>query len=340
MIIPAILLAIFIVLISIYIIELRSRLDFFKRQNIPGPPGRLFFGHCLTLWTAISPIRLIQNWTRQYGSIYGIFEGAQPVYVVSDVNFLQEVYIKQFSCFHSRRKNFLNEGFKSMGAHLFSANANQWRRQRHVINPTFTAMKLKLMTPLIRKCIESMIAKVEQINGKEFNIYDCYRRLTMDVICKKIEIVHSFNDVSSFLGHCAFGIDTDLQNDPDNIYLKKSLACFAIDSEKTLLVRLSKLVPNLSSFFAIFIQTFVNLNFKLFHWFPSLMNRSTGFAPVWIVTNVEQVVKKRLSSGEKRQDLLQLMIDAAVDEEVKVNLDPIKFSSHFSFFFRIMTMTN
>jgi cytochrome P450 family 3 subfamily A len=106
------------------------------------------------------------------------------MYVVSDIDFLQEVFIKQFSMFHSRRTNFLSNLSKSKGAHLFNAHASQWRRQRHVINPTFTTLKLKTMTPLMNKCIESMLMKVNEMNGSEFNIFTLYQRLTMDVICK------------------------------------------------------------------------------------------------------------------------------------------------------------
>ena len=73
---------------------------------------------------------------------------------------------------------------KSNAASVGSASGNQWRRQRHVINPTFTAAKMKMMTPLINKCIQSMMTKVDQSIGNEFNIFPLYKRLTMDVICK------------------------------------------------------------------------------------------------------------------------------------------------------------
>jgi len=97
---------------------------------------------------------------------------------------LQEIFIKQFSTFHSRRTNFFTNILETKGASLFTAHANQWRRQRHVINPTFTTLKLKTMVPLINKCIESMIVKLNEMNGSEFNIYALYKRLTMDVICE------------------------------------------------------------------------------------------------------------------------------------------------------------
>jgi len=60
--------------------------------------------------------------------IYGIFEGTGPIYVVSDVDFLQEVLIKQFSIFHSPHNNFLDRMLKSNAASVFSSYGNQWRR--------------------------------------------------------------------------------------------------------------------------------------------------------------------------------------------------------------------
>jgi cytochrome P450 family 3 subfamily A len=109
------------------------------------------------------------------------------MYVVSDVDFLQEVYIKQFSSFHS---HFLSNIFRietNGKISLFLANGAKWRRQRHVINPTFSSAKLKLMSPLVNGCIEAMLDKVSQMvnnEDKEINIYELYKRLTMDVICK------------------------------------------------------------------------------------------------------------------------------------------------------------
>ena len=178
------LLTIVICLFVFYLWILKSQYDYFIHRNISGPPSRFFFGHYLTLWNTSSYSRQIQEWTRQYGSIYGLFEGTRPLYVVSDIDFLQEIFIKQFSIFHSRRLNFYINILKSNGVNLFTAQDSQWRRQRHVINPTFTALKLKTMAPLMNKCIDSMMMKFSQMNGNEFDIYPYYKRLTMDVICK------------------------------------------------------------------------------------------------------------------------------------------------------------
>ncbi|CAF1153044.1 unnamed protein product [Rotaria sordida] len=77
---------------------------------------------------------------------------------------------------------------------IFFSSGSKWRRQRQVISPTFSASKLKMMSPLINGCINDFEKKlpIHAENGDEFNIYLYYKRMTMDVICR-----------------CAFGIDTD-----------------------------------------------------------------------------------------------------------------------------------
>lgn len=187
MIITTVLFTCVVCLIVAYLWRINKSYEYFKLRNIPGPPSRFFFGHYKDLWSAKSVSRQYQEWSRQYGSIYGLFAGRTPMYVVSDVDFLQEVYIKQFSSFHSRRLPILLRLQKGNKIHLLGATGLRWRRQRYVINPTFSAAKLKLMVPLINKCIESMLKKLSEIpsdNNHEINIYTLYKRMTMDVICK------------------------------------------------------------------------------------------------------------------------------------------------------------
>jgi cytochrome P450 family 13 len=182
-----ILITILICLIAVYLWTINNRYNYFKRLGIPGPPHRFFFGHFKDLWAASSFSKQIQTWTKQYGSIYGLFEGTRPMYVVSDVDFLQEVYIKQFSSFHSRRLPIILRLQTGNKIHVLGATGARWRRQRHVINPTFSTGKLKLMSPLVNESIEAMLTKLTEIvhnKNTEINIYELYKRMTMDVICK------------------------------------------------------------------------------------------------------------------------------------------------------------
>ncbi|CAF4512437.1 unnamed protein product, partial [Rotaria sp. Silwood2] len=238
-------------------------------RGISGPPYHFFFGHYKTLWSTKAFSKQIQEWTRQYGSIYGLFLGRRPMYVVSDVDFLQEVYIKQFSSFHSRMLSTIFRTETDGKIHLFRTTGETWRRQRHVINPTFSSSKLKSMSPLVNECIAAMLNKISQITDdkqKEINIYELYKRLIMDVICR-----------------CAFGIDTDMQNDTNNIYLKK-----------------------LAEFLENFRPTLVKL-------LPVLNDYVQEVSALWLINRVQEVVDLRIQSSStsiKRTDLLQLMMDA------------------------------
>ena len=193
MILTFILLGGLVTLLIYYYWTLKLFYKYFERRNIPGPPPKLFFGHYLSLWSTPLFARQIPEWTQQYGSIYGIFQGTTPIYIVSNVDFLQEVFIKQFSIFHSRPLNFLIKMIRARAApSLFTSPANHWRRQRHIINPTFSATKLKMMNPLIHKCIYSLMNKLDQQKQNEFNIFVLYKRLTLDVICKLIILFLTF----------------------------------------------------------------------------------------------------------------------------------------------------
>ncbi|CAF4579168.1 unnamed protein product [Rotaria sp. Silwood1] len=78
-----------------------------------------------------------------------------------------------------------------------NATGLRWKRQRFVINPTFSSAKLKQMTPLIHRRVFTFMKKMseESNKGQPFDIYAYYNRFTMDTIWS-----------------CAFGIDTDVQN--------------------------------------------------------------------------------------------------------------------------------
>lgn len=182
----------------LYLRALHARYSYFQQHNIPTPSFAFFFGHFKAMWSSEQLTRQLQRWTQQYGSIYGLFLGTRPMYVVSDVNFLQEVFIKQFSSFHSRRVPFLMRTLNHHYTHLLAATGAVWQRQRHVLNPAFTAAKLKGMTSTIYECIDSLTRKLEEQDG-EVNIYTLYKRLTMDVICKSLSIKHcTIHSVTSF----------------------------------------------------------------------------------------------------------------------------------------------
>ena len=187
---PIILLSIFAGLLVYYLFSLKQRYQYFSQRNIPTPPFEFFFGHIRMLWKAPFYHRQLENWTKRYGKIYGLYEGTVPMFVVSDLDFLQEVFVKQFSVFSARKASL----FDGLFSNVFLSFGPAWRRQRHLINPSFTAAKLKTMSPLINGCISSLMEKLSNHaeNGDEFDIHQYYKRMSMDVICKSLSIAFSF----------------------------------------------------------------------------------------------------------------------------------------------------
>ncbi|CAF1362239.1 unnamed protein product [Adineta ricciae] len=295
--------ALFLILFNLtfyYLFLRKLRYQYFHRRGIPTPPFRFFFGHMKTLWNVPSFHRQLESWTQQYGKIYGIYQGATPTFVVSDPDFLQEVFVKQFLNFPARREILAGNRFKN----VFSSAGATWRQHRHVINPTFSAAKLKMMSPLINGCITNAMEKLSNHaeSGEDFNIYTYYKRMTMDVICR-----------------CAFGIDTDLQNNPDNIYFKKVEEIFARSFRLNPAVKFSQLVPEMAClvgklvFILAAVRAFVNI-----YILPLVTKNQIYELPnTWLFNRLNPIIEQREQTPTSRVDVLQLMLQVMTDQKIQ-----------------------
>jgi cytochrome P450 family 13 len=182
--IPIFLLCIILFLVA-YLIY--NRFCYFSNRSIPSPPiSSIIFGHLSDLWSADSYSEQLRKWTRQYGSIYGLFEGTRPIYVISDIKLIEEVFTTQFTRFHCRRLSLANRILGKEYFNVLSANiAHLWKRQRKILNPTFSGAKLRRLLPTVETCVNIFLERLAlTTNGTIINIYEIYKRLTMDVICK------------------------------------------------------------------------------------------------------------------------------------------------------------
>ena len=175
------------------IFTLKARYSYFRLRDISGPLPTFFFGHFDTIWATRSYSHQLQSYTRQFGSVYGIFEGTRPFYVVSDVDFLQQVFIQQFLSFNSHRVSFLHQLCKTV--HLVSVEPTRWRQQRHAINPAFSAAKLKLVTPHVDQCIESLMKKLSEMKDKLDGIWAALI-LQNTVRCARFAEIDGFSNYS------------------------------------------------------------------------------------------------------------------------------------------------
>ena len=283
-----------------YLWHIRKVYDFFSRTGIPGPPPLLFFGNFLEIIKTRGPSIAIKQWTEKYGHVFGYFEGHTPILVISDPDILQDVFIKSFSKFHSRRPSpFVSSEVKAVS--LFSSIGLRWKRQRFVLNPTFSSAKLKQMSPLIHHSIEMLMTKLaEQCSrGEPFDIYTYFKRFTMETIWS-----------------CGFGLDTDMQNNVNNPYLVQSQAMFSQNRFRQVVLILVALLTELQGMWASIFQLIGIISYWLRRYIPVTKQFIDESPSTWIKKQANQVIEKRKQIGPTgRTDLLQLMLESMSEED-------------------------
>lgn len=305
----------FICLLGSYLVHIRRCYLVFKQLGINGPRPKFLLGNIPDLVRTKRMSICIRNWTNEFGNIYGYFEGHTPILVVSDPDILHEIFVRNFSKFHSRRQFPLEDRRITKGVHLFSATGDQWRRQRSIINPTFSPLKMKRMLPIIEDCITTLITKLEEstkTSSEGFDIYRFYKCLTMDLIWR-----------------CCFGIKTDMQNDPEDPFLKRSQEVFAREKSVYITTLLSIFIPELQSLWVACHCWINNVKARLRSILPMGQKLIDDDPNEWLKDNVDYFLKKASDYREKNSDvnynipkstdLINLMLDATQRNSMELN---------------------
>ncbi|CAN8007570.1 unnamed protein product, partial [Ixodes pacificus] len=75
--------------------------SYFKDLGIPGPKPNLFWGN-LREYHEKDLFQTVKKWCKQYGDVFGFYNGDAPMLVVRDFEFLEYVFVKNFSNFTGR----------------------------------------------------------------------------------------------------------------------------------------------------------------------------------------------------------------------------------------------
>ncbi|CAB3404524.1 unnamed protein product [Caenorhabditis bovis] len=157
---------------------------YWKLRGIPGPWGYPVIGSFLdTMKVQDSILLKLQTWTKKYGKIYGITEGQTKLLVISEPELVNEVFVKQFDNFYSRRMNKLQvDPENDTRVHVFSARGPRWRRLRAVASLSFSSNNIKNVMPQMddsaKKLVEILVAR---LNGNEAtDIQLAYKEFTFD----------------------------------------------------------------------------------------------------------------------------------------------------------------
>lgn len=147
---------------------------------------------------------------KDHGKFGGIFFFTKPVILITDLDFLKTVLIKDFQFFHDRGM-YYNLKDDPLSGHLLNIEGEYWKKLREKLTPTFTSGKMRQMMPTIvevgKKLEVFMLKTIKET--PELEIKGILARFTTDII-----------------GSVAFGIECNSLEDESAKFLEMGLKVF------------------------------------------------------------------------------------------------------------------
>ena len=106
---------------------------------------------------------MLWEYSKRYGRVFKMAFGRRPTVVVTDPEMIKQITIKEFHKFQNRWFPEVNPPINSF---LFIAQDEQWKKIRTTLSPTFSAMKLKEVIPLMDEAAEILARKLKLAASK------------------------------------------------------------------------------------------------------------------------------------------------------------------------------
>ncbi|KAM7305314.1 cytochrome P450 3A4 [Ixodes scapularis] len=154
----------------------------FRRHGIPGPSPELFWGN----WNQLKKDRLqvMQQWIDRYGKVFGFFMAEKPCMVVTDLDLVRQIFVKEAHTFTDRAQVVLEvEPYISSLAFL---RGEEWKKVRTVLNATVTASRVNRCSGIVSGCAKELVRVLEGHHERDelVDIMDVAEGYSLDVITK------------------------------------------------------------------------------------------------------------------------------------------------------------
>ena len=150
-------------------------------DSLPGPKGLPLVGNLFQLRETDQHL-VMEDWADDYGSMYRIQLGPYRILMVADPDLVEEAFKRRPDTF--RRMSTVEgiaRGLNAAG--VFTAEGDEWRRQRKVVVQALTHGHLKHFFPTMMRIVERLKRRWEQAadEGREIDLLDDLTRFTIDV---------------------------------------------------------------------------------------------------------------------------------------------------------------
>ncbi|XP_063357960.1 cytochrome P450 6j1-like [Cydia amplana] len=258
----------------VYYVFKSLKYDHWEKKGVPTASGNeRFFGHFILVKK-----HLIEFYEAMYkefpdAPLIGYYMMCVPALVVKDMDIIKTILISEFSSFNFNGFTVDKNADPIAAAHPFVLKGEEWKSARAQVTPSLSLAKLKGYLPSILKVGDEMVKYVKK---------NCVG--TAEFEARKLSMLYA----TDVIGSAFYGIENNSFENKDSLL---SLLTNELHFETTVFENIKQ-----------FIQRMPIIN----KFFPARF-ASQKLTDV-MVAITRKVVKERLATGEKRNDLIQLLL--------------------------------
>lgn len=273
--------------------SITKRFDVWEKLGVPhDKPSFPCGSHNLFSSTSHISVYMLASYNKfKDEKFFGWFLFSKPILNINDIDLVKAIKVKDFNHFTDIMDDKSVKMMKSGGdldrlfnGNIVNAKGDEWKDIRATFSPIFTSGKMKGMMQFLLKVSENMTTELGEkaAAGAEFETKEVFGKFSLDA-----------------LASCAFGMDgQSFSKDTDSVFVRHAKTIFQKDPLTGFLMVIKFIIPGLAKLYKAF-----NINVE----HPGSVK---FFRDV-----VLKSLQARRESKERRNDLIDLMLDCINEEE-------------------------
>lgn len=197
-----------LIILMLFLKIIKNYKNYWKSRLMPFLQPDLHHGNSRGMgrdYHAMHFMTKVYNELKHRGPIGGAFISTRPVAIVTDLDLVKSVLIKDFNSFRNRGI-FFNSKSDPISEHISNVEDDQWKSIRSKLTPAFTSGKLKMMIETISEFSDKLVNKIEKASDQSVELKDIMARFTCDVI-----------------GNVAFGIECNTLDEDTSEFFQMAI---------------------------------------------------------------------------------------------------------------------